>query len=45
MPTFDVSLFEQRFREVVQKNTKKNGYIAEENKYWSNKYLHKNEKI
>lgn len=43
---FNVREFEERVKEAIQKNTKKNGgYIAEENKYWSNKFYHKNEKI
>ena len=42
---FNIQAFEQKVRHAVMDSKKKGGYIVEENKYWSDNYLRKNDKI
>ena len=43
---FDQREFEERVKQVFQRNAvKSSGYFEEENRYWNNKYFYKNNKI
>ena len=41
----NIQAFEQKVRHGAMENKKKSGCVVEENKYWSDNYLRKNEKI